>query len=98
MIEYGHVYAYVSKHDSGWVNSEDCHMYLDDWYFDDAFEEHDLVMTDDGELHPKDECMNLGNVWFLLSDLNAELLLCMSKLYPNDDYITEMYELYKEKD
>ena len=98
MLEYGHVYAYVSKHDMGWVHSEDCQMYGDNWYFDDAFEEHDLVITDDGELQRKDECMNLGNVWFLLSDLNAELLLCMSKLYPHDDYITEMYELYKEKD
>ena len=95
MQEYGHVYAFIGQHDMGWVASEDCDHHDDEWYYDGCYEYFDLVMTDDGILQRKPECMNLGNVWYLIEDLNTELLELMCKQYPDDDYITEMYELYK---
>jgi len=95
MLEYGHVYAYAGRQDMGWVAQEDCDFHSDSWYYDGCYAFHDLVMTNDGELQHKDDCMNLGYEWYLIDDLNAKLLELMCKQYPDDDYITEMYEIYK---
>ena len=69
----GWTYAYVSTNEHDWIHEDDgVVQYNGDFYHHEALDLFDLVITEDGDVHPVSQCYCIEGVgWFPMSDVKV---------------------------
>ena len=66
----GLVWAYTSANECDWCNDDETMYYNGEHYHHEALELHDLVITEDSDVHPVAECYRIEGVgWFPMTDV-----------------------------
>ena len=69
----GWTYAYVAPNECEWIHENDgVVQYNGDFYYHEALDLFDLVITEDGDVHPVSQCYCIEGVgWFPMSDVKV---------------------------